>query len=102
MLFPFLQTNCLSKYLNLQVFPEGTHFKIPWFERPIIYDVRAHPHLVESTSGSRDLQMVHFNSRLSLIFYLFLYKRRKIVVVHIHDCFQRFQFLYKANKFYLK
>lgn len=42
----------------MQVYPEGTHFMIPWFERPIIYDVRARPNLVESTSGSRDLQMV--------------------------------------------
>jgi prohibitin 2 len=33
---------------------------IPWFDRPIIYDVRARPHVVESTSGSRDLQMVYF------------------------------------------
>ncbi|XP_024982918.1 prohibitin-1, mitochondrial-like [Cynara cardunculus var. scolymus] len=45
-----------------QVYPKGTHIVIPWLERPIIYDVRArphpHPHLVESTSGSRDLQMV--------------------------------------------
>nr|CAD1817757.1 unnamed protein product [Ananas comosus var. bracteatus] len=41
-----------------KVYPEGTHLMIPWFERPIIYDVRARPHLVESTSGSRDLQMV--------------------------------------------
>nr|ACJ84830.1 unknown [Medicago truncatula] len=41
-----------------KVYPEGTHFVIPWFERPVIYDVRARPHLVESTSGSRDLQMV--------------------------------------------
>ncbi|OAY75804.1 Prohibitin-6, mitochondrial [Ananas comosus] len=40
-----------------KVYPEGTHLMIPWFERPIIYDVRARPHLVESTSGSRDLQM---------------------------------------------
>lgn len=32
---------------------------VPWFERPVIYDVRARPHLVESTSGSRDLQMVN-------------------------------------------
>jgi len=31
---------------------------MPWFDRPVIYDVRARPHLVESTSGSRDLQMV--------------------------------------------
>ena len=43
---------------NAQVYPEGTHLMIPWFERPIIYDVRVRPHLVESTSGSRDLQMV--------------------------------------------
>uniref|UniRef100_A0A2N9IGY7 Prohibitin n=1 Tax=Fagus sylvatica TaxID=28930 RepID=A0A2N9IGY7_FAGSY len=47
-----------------RVFPEGTHFKIPWFEWPIIYDVRAHPHLVLSTSGSRDLQMVKIGLRV--------------------------------------
>ncbi|KAL6578119.1 hypothetical protein OROMI_010447 [Orobanche minor] len=40
-----------------KVYPEGTHFMIPWIERPVIYDVWARPHLVESTSGSRDLQM---------------------------------------------
>lgn len=37
---------------------------IPWFERPIIYDVRARPHLIESTSGSRDLQMVRIGLRV--------------------------------------
>ncbi|KAH8484521.1 hypothetical protein Peur_026006 [Populus x canadensis] len=47
-----------------KVYPEGTHFMIPWFERPIIYDVRARPHLVESTSGSRDLQMVKIGLRV--------------------------------------
>ncbi|GMY06920.1 prohibitin-1, mitochondrial isoform X1 [Fagus crenata] len=47
-----------------QVYAEGTHFMIPWFERPIIYDVRAKPHLVESTSGSRDLQMVKIGLRV--------------------------------------
>ncbi|KAF8391294.1 hypothetical protein HHK36_023596 [Tetracentron sinense] len=31
---------------------------IPWFDRPVIYDVRAQPHLVDSISGSCDLQMV--------------------------------------------
>ena len=31
---------------------------VPWFERPIIYDVRARPSLIQSQSGSRDLQMV--------------------------------------------
>ncbi|KAG4988826.1 hypothetical protein JHK82_031162 [Glycine max] len=41
------------------VYPKGTHFIISWFERPVIYDIRARPHLVKSTSGSRDLQMVN-------------------------------------------
>uniref|UniRef100_A0A0C9S1S5 Prohibitin n=1 Tax=Wollemia nobilis TaxID=56998 RepID=A0A0C9S1S5_9CONI len=47
-----------------RVYPEGTHLMIPWFDRPVIYDVRARPHLVESTSGSRDLQMVKIGLRV--------------------------------------
>ncbi|KAI6673038.1 hypothetical protein NL676_000944 [Syzygium grande] len=47
-----------------EVYPEGTHLMIPWFERPVIYDVRARPHLIESTSGSRDLQMVKIGLRV--------------------------------------
>ncbi|KAM7271833.1 hypothetical protein ACFE04_031047 [Oxalis oulophora] len=47
-----------------KVYPEGTHFMMPWFEWPVIYDVRARPHLVESTSGSRDLQMVRIGLRV--------------------------------------
>ncbi|KAL6909415.1 hypothetical protein ACP4OV_001696 [Aristida adscensionis] len=47
-----------------KVYPEGTHLIIPWFERPIIFDVRARPNLVESTSGSRDLQMVRIGLRV--------------------------------------
>jgi prohibitin 2 len=46
----------------LQVYPEGTHLTVPLIERPIIYDVLARPNLVESTSGSRDLQMVMLSS----------------------------------------
>ncbi|CAI5511451.1 unnamed protein product [Closterium sp. Naga37s-1] len=46
------------------VYQEGTHFVIPGIEWPIIYDVRARPHLVESTSGSRDLQMVRITLRV--------------------------------------
>ncbi|KAF9588118.1 hypothetical protein IFM89_007594 [Coptis chinensis] len=47
-----------------KVYPEGTHFMISWFDRPIIYDVRAKANLVESTSGSRDLQMVKIGLRV--------------------------------------
>lgn len=43
---------------ELQVYEEGTHLMIPWFEWPYIYDVRARPNVIQSTSGSRDLQMV--------------------------------------------
>ena len=39
------------------VYEEGTHFMVPWFERPIVYDVRARPNVITSTSGSRDLQV---------------------------------------------
>lgn len=42
----------------LQTFQEGTHLMVPWFDRPIIFDVRARPSLIQSQSGSRDLQMV--------------------------------------------
>jgi prohibitin 2 len=46
------------------VYEEGTHFIIPWVERAIIYDVRAKPHVIQSTSGSRDLQMVNLSLRV--------------------------------------
>lgn len=42
---------------------EGLHFLVPWFERPIIFDVRAKPHTQTSLAGSRDLQMVNISLR---------------------------------------
>lgn len=47
-----------------ELYNEGTHFMLPWFERPIIYDVRAKPNLINSTSGSKDLQMVNISLRV--------------------------------------
>jgi prohibitin 2 len=46
------------------VYEEGTHIMVPWFERPIIFDVRARPNVIQSTSGSRDLQMVNIGLRV--------------------------------------
>ncbi|GMH36699.1 hypothetical protein BSKO_04572 [Bryopsis sp. KO-2023] len=46
------------------MYPKGTHLLIPWFERPIIYDVRAKPGLINSTSGGKDLQMVNISLRV--------------------------------------
>jgi prohibitin 2 len=43
---------------------EGTHILVPWFMRPIIYDVRAKPRMIQSSTGSRDLQMVQITLRV--------------------------------------
>ena len=40
-----------------QVYAEGTHLMAPWFQRPIIYDVRAQPTIVQRHAGSTDPQM---------------------------------------------
>jgi prohibitin 2 len=42
----------------------GTHIRIPWFETPIIYDVRAKPRNVASLTGTKDLQMVNITCRV--------------------------------------
>merc|ERR1711907_433133 len=36
---------------------EGMHFKVPWFDRPTIFNVKYEPYLLRTMSGSRDLQM---------------------------------------------
>ena len=36
----------------------------PWLERPIIYDVRTHPTVIKSVTGSKDLQMVNISLRV--------------------------------------
>ncbi len=52
---------------------------IPWFDRPVIYDVRARPNIVESTSGSRDLQMV----QIFLSVFLSLYRIVSCIQTHL-------------------
>lgn len=46
------------------VYGEGTHFMMPWFDRPIVYDVRTRPRILVSLTGSRDLQMVNITCRV--------------------------------------
>lgn len=46
------------------IYNEGTHFVIPWFQRPIVYDVRAKPRNVASLTGTKDLQMVNITCRV--------------------------------------
>lgn len=43
---------------------EGTHFLIPWLQKPFIFDIRTRPHSFSSTSGTKDLQMVNLTLRV--------------------------------------
>ena len=46
------------------IYQEGTHLRIPWFETPIDYDVRAKPRSIASLTGTKDLQMVSLTCRV--------------------------------------
>lgn len=43
---------------------EGTHFLIPWVQRPIIFNIRSTPRNVPVITGSKDLQNVHITLRI--------------------------------------
>ncbi|XP_064415039.1 prohibitin-2 [Latimeria chalumnae] len=43
---------------------EGLHFRVPWIQYPIIYDIRAKPRKISSPTGSKDLQMVNITLRV--------------------------------------
>ncbi|KAK9108409.1 hypothetical protein Syun_024420 [Stephania yunnanensis] len=43
---------------------EGTHFLIPWLQKPFTFDIRTRPHTFSSVSGTKDLQMVNLTLRL--------------------------------------
>ena len=47
-----------------RIYSEGTHLILPWFQRPIVYDVRAKPRNVSSLTGTKDLQMVNITCRV--------------------------------------
>ncbi|KXL45813.1 hypothetical protein M433DRAFT_88852 [Acidomyces richmondensis BFW] len=50
--------------VSKEIYGEGTHFRIPWFETPIDYDVRAKPRNIPSLTGTKDLQMVNITCRV--------------------------------------
>jgi len=47
-----------------KVVGEGTHFLIPWVQKPIIYDIRARPRNLPVITGSKDLQNVNITLRI--------------------------------------
>lgn len=46
------------------IYKEGLHFRLPWFQWPIIYDIRSKPRKLTSLTGSKDLQMVNLSLRV--------------------------------------
>ena len=46
------------------VYGEGLNFNIPWFERPVIFDIRTRPVNLQTLTGSKDLQMVTLGIRV--------------------------------------
>jgi len=43
---------------------EGTHFKIPFVMRPIYYTIRLRPKMIQTSTGTKDLQMVTVHVRM--------------------------------------
>ncbi|EMC95866.1 hypothetical protein BAUCODRAFT_148730 [Baudoinia panamericana UAMH 10762] len=50
--------------ISKEIYSEGTHFIVPWFETAIDYDVRARPRSIPSLTGTKDLQMVNITCRV--------------------------------------
>lgn len=50
--------------IQKHVIKEGTHFKIPYFQDPKVFDVRTRPRAIPTVTGTKDLQMVNITLRL--------------------------------------
>jgi len=64
------------KGVRPDIYGEGTHIVIPWFQWPIIFDVRTRPKELPSLTGTRDLQYVNISLRV-------LYKPEENSLPHI-------------------
>lgn len=38
-----------------QVYKEGWHLMVPWFERPVVYDLQSRPLTLKSVTGSQGM-----------------------------------------------
>lgn len=50
--------------IQKDIYAEGLHFKIPFIQYPIIFDIRSRPRKISSPTGSKDLQMVNISLRV--------------------------------------
>jgi len=56
---------------------EGTHFKVPWLMQPKWYNIRLRPKIIQTTTGTKDLQTVTVHCRM-------LYKPEVASLPNIH------------------
>jgi prohibitin 1 len=47
-----------------KTYGEGTHLMVPYFYRPHIYNIRLRPKLIQTTTGTKDIQTVTIHVRL--------------------------------------
>lgn len=52
------------KGVKQEVVGEGTHFFVPWVQRPILFDIRSRARNVPVVTGSKDLQNVNITLRI--------------------------------------
>ena len=50
--------------VQMKVVSEGSHFRIPYIQVPIIMDIRSRPRIINSSTGTKDLQMVNISLRV--------------------------------------
>ena len=41
------------------IYSEGLHFRIPYFQYPIIYDIRSKPRVIKSPTGSKGITIIY-------------------------------------------
>ena len=52
------------KGIKSNIFGEGLHFVVPFIQWPIFFDIRTTPKVINSKTGTKDLQMVNIDLRL--------------------------------------
>ena len=52
---------------------EGTHFLVPWVQRPIIFDCRSQPRNVSVVTGSKGMYHYGKNNKALIYFIYFLF-----------------------------
>lgn len=62
-----------------KIYNEGTHFVVPWFETPIIYDVRAKPRNVASLTGTKGKLIDYFLDETIFDFVKGIYEPSRLV-----------------------